>query len=78
MATVHNRIQSQYFQIGNIGDEDRVASMPNAQAMSDSVTIEAAGSTATIHKLGATVISWQIDGKEKLFVRWSSWKMCNC
>lgn len=73
MATVHNRIQSQYFQIGNIRDEDRVASMPNVQAMSNSVTIEAEGTTATIHKLGATVISWQIDGKEKLFVRWLLW-----
>lgn len=35
----------------------------------DIVTIEADGTKAAIHKLGATVVSWTVNGVEKLFVR---------
>lgn len=40
-------------------------------AEADVVAIYAEGCSATVHRLGATVVSWTVGGEEKLFVRFS-------
>ena len=38
---------------------------------SDIINIKAGGDSVSVHRFGATIISWKVDNKEKLFVRYN-------
>lgn len=41
----------------------------SAPHSSETITIQVDDTSAIIHRLGATIISWKVDGQERLFVR---------